>query len=191
MNYYWTYFLLPATVAETAPLAPLRDVAACLKANAMLSGVLMIGALFLLVRTAVGRPCAGGRCRRAGRGRGERRGHLRDRRRCSTRGRPLAGLLDTNIDAITAWRFGGLRIDNVPRSLWYTPQHTTAIALGLTGLLVAALAGARARLAAIAGAGLALGLATTLNPLLGVVCAAIYGMCVVGRCHARSRADGG
>jgi hypothetical protein len=93
-------------------------------------------------------------------------------------GRPLSALLDTNIDAITAWRFAGLRIDNIPRSLWYTPQHTTAIALGLIGLLVAALAGARARLAAIAGAGLALGLATTLNPLLGVVCAALYGVCV-------------
>jgi hypothetical protein len=52
------------------------------------------------------------------------------------------------------------------------------MALGLTGLLVAALAGARARVRAIAGAGLALGLATTLNPLLGVVCAALYGVCV-------------
>ena len=40
-----------------------------------------------------------------------------------------------NIDAMTAWVFGGLRVDNMPRSLWYTPQHTTAVALGLVGWL--------------------------------------------------------
>ena len=89
-----------------------------------------------------------------------------------------------NIDAITAWRYGGLRIDNIPRSLWYTPQHTTSLALGLVGLLVASAAGARASLAAIAGAGLALGLATTINPLLGAVCSIIYG--VADRAPTRS-----
>ena len=83
-----------------------------------------------------------------------------------------------NIDAITAWRYGGLRIDNIPRSLWYTPQHTTSLALGLVGLLVASTAGARASMAAIAGAGLALGLATTINPLLGAVCSIVYGVAV-------------
>ncbi len=82
-------------------------------------------------------------------------------------GRPLTDLLDTNIDAITAWRFGGLRVDNIPRSLWYTPQHTTSIALGLVGLLVASAGGVNARVPAIVGAGIALGLSTTMNPLLG------------------------
>jgi hypothetical protein len=175
MNYYWTYFLLPATVAETAPVASLRDVEGCLKANAMLSGVLMIGALFLLVRTAAGGPAAAAIAVMLAVLAASAEGTYEIVTLLTT-GRPLSALLDTNVDAITAWRFGGLRIDNVPRSLWYTPQHTTAIALGLTGLLVAALAGARGRLAAIAGAGLALGLATTLNPLLGVVCAAMYGI---------------
>jgi hypothetical protein len=177
MNYYWTYFLLPATVAETAAVPALRNVESCLKANAVLSGVLMIGALFLLVRAATPRPgpaaVAVALAVLAASAEGTYEIYT-----LLTRGRPLAGLLDTNIDAITAWRFGGLRVDNIPRSLWYTPQHTTAIALGLTGLLVAATAGARARIEAIGGAGLALGLATTLNPLLGVVCAAIYGVCV-------------
>jgi hypothetical protein len=63
--------------------------------------------------------------------------------------------------------------------LWYTPQHTTSIALGLIGLFVAATAGARASAAAIAGAGLALGLATTMNPLLGGVCSILYGVGVL------------
>ena len=179
MNYYWTYFLLPATVAEKGPLPPLRNVEACLKANAVLCGVLMIAMLFLLVRTAVPRPGPAAAAVALAVVAASAEGTY-EIVSLLNRGRPLAGLLDTNIDAITAWRFSppGLRIDNVPRSLWYTPQHTTAIALGLTGLLVAALAGARATLAAIAGAGLALGLATTLNPLLGVVCSAIYGLCV-------------
>ena len=36
MNYYWTYFLLPSTVAQTAPEAvpPLQDAQGDLKANA-------------------------------------------------------------------------------------------------------------------------------------------------------------
>ena len=177
MNYYWTYFLLPATTAETAPIGLLRDVEACLKANAVLSGVLMIGALFLLVRTAAGRPGPAAVAVSLAMLAASAEGIYEIRTLLAT-GRPLSALLDTNIDAITAWRFGGLRIDNIPRSLWYTPQHTTSIALGLTGLLVAALGGARARLAAIGGAGLALGLATMLNPLLGAVCAALYGICV-------------
>ena len=88
-------------------------------------------------------------------------------------------LLDTNIDAVTAWRFGGLRIDNIPRSLWYTPQHTTSIALGLIGLFFAATGGIDARVRAIAGAGLALGLSTTMNPLLGGICSILYGLCVL------------
>ena len=83
-----------------------------------------------------------------------------------------------NIDAITAWKYGGLRIDDIPRSLWYTPQHTTSLALGLVGLVVASTAGARASMVAIAAAGVALGLATTINPLLGAVCSIIYGVAV-------------
>jgi hypothetical protein len=75
--------------------------------------------------------------------------------------------------------FGGLRIDNIPRSLWYTPQHTTSIALGLVGLTIGVLGGAAARPAAVAGAGLALGLATMMNPLLGAACSLFYGVCVL------------
>ena len=57
----------------------------------------------------------------------------------------------------------------MPRSLWYTPQHTTAVALGLVGWLIALGGGARASCRRSPGAGLALGLATTMNPLLGGV----------------------
>jgi hypothetical protein len=177
MNYYWTYFLLPSAVAELAP-GEAFDVERCLESNAMLSGVLMIGALFLLARTAVSRPSAAaiGVSLAVVAASGEGLYAIVD---LLTRGRPLAALLDMNIDAVSNWSFGGMRIDNVPRSLWYTPQHTTSIGLGLTGLLVAATAGASASLAAVAIAGLALGLATTLNPLLGGICAILYGIVVL------------
>ncbi|MGH9309511.1 MAG: hypothetical protein ACRD1U_09065 [Vicinamibacterales bacterium] len=180
MNYYWTYFLLPSATARLAPSADPggRDVQPFLKANAMLAGLLMLAALFVLVRSGVGSNVAAAAAVALAVVAASAEGlyAIIDLR---SRGRPLAGLLDTNIDAISAWSFGGLRIDNIPRSLWYTPQHTTSIALGLVGLLCAATAGALARPAAIAGAGLALGLATTMNPLLGGACSMIYGLCVL------------
>jgi hypothetical protein len=180
MNYYWTYFLLPATVAREAPpsLPQLRDVQLCLKANAILAGLLMMGALFLLVRCGVNAswPAAVAVVVVVLAASAEGLYAIADVLR---HGRPWTVLRDTNIDAISNWSFGGLRIDNIPRSLWYTPQHTTSIALGLVALTIAALAGARARPAAIAGAGLSLGLATTMNPLLGALCSLIYGICII------------
>jgi uncharacterized membrane protein len=148
-----------------------------LKANAILVGVLMIAGLFLLVRSATSGATAAAVAVVLAVVAASAEGTyaIVD---LLTRGRPLDSLLDTNIDAITAWMFGGLRVDNVPRSLWYTPQHTTSIALGLAGLHIAVRTGAAARPAAIACAGLALGLSTTMNPLLGGICSLLYGSCV-------------
>jgi hypothetical protein len=179
MNYYWTYFLLPSSVAQVAPSPPeLQDVQRLLKMNALLSGLLMAGSLFLLVRSGVSSATAAGIAVALAIVAASAEGTyaIAD---LLARGRPLTELLNINVDAVTAWYFNGLRIDNIPRSLWYTPQHIVSIGLGLCGLLVAAYAGAAAPLRAIAGAGLALGLATTMNPLLGAACAAIYGACVL------------
>jgi hypothetical protein len=176
MNYYWTYFLLPSAVAQLAPGDAL-GVQHCLESNAILSGALMLAALFLLARTGVrsASAAAAGVALVVLAASAEGLYAIID---LLARGRPLSGLLNVNIDAVSNWSFGGLRIDNVPRSLWYTPQHTTSIALGIVGLLIAATAGAAARPAAVALAGLALGLSTTMNPLLGGVCAILYGICV-------------
>ncbi len=176
MNYYWTYFLLPATVASAGPAA-LHDVEASLKTNAFLSALLMVGVLFALVRTAVpsAGPAAAAVVLAILAASAEGFYAVVD---LLTRGRPRVALTDMNIDAVTAWRYGGLRIDDIPRSLWYTPQHTMSMALGLAGLVIASAAGATASLPAIAGSGLALGLATTMNPLLGGVCSLIYGAAV-------------
>jgi len=177
MNYYWTYFLLPATVATRAP-AMLQDVQSCLKTNALLSGLLMLAALYLLVRTAAlsGGAAAVAVALAVVAASAEGTYKIAD---MLANSQPLWQLADTNIDAITAWHFNGLRIDNIPRSLWYTPQHTTAVALGLIALVVAALSGAAANLAAVALSGFALGLATTMNPLLGAVFSSMYGVAVL------------
>jgi hypothetical protein len=189
MNYYWTYFLLPATVARLAPDAvpPLQDVQRVLKINALLSGLLMVGALFLLVRSGVRSPNAAAVAVALTILAASAEGAyaIWD---LASRGRPLDALRDINVDAITAWNFDGLRIDNIPRSLWYTPQHTVAVALGLCGMVVAAYGGAAAPLAAVLGAGLALGLATTMNPLLGAAFAAMYGLCMFADAVTQPRA---
>jgi hypothetical protein len=178
MNYYWTYFLLPATTARVAPLGHDLSVQYYLKANAMLAGALMIAALFVLVRTGTGSGASAAAAVLLSVLAASAEG-LYAMVDLLWHGRPLSALRAINVDAISNWSFGGLRIDNVPRSLWYTPQHTTSLALGLVGVTVAVLAGAKARPAAVAVAGLALGLSTTLNPLLGAVCAALYGACIV------------
>lgn len=176
MNYYWTYFLLPATVSHSAPgaIPPLRDVQACLKTNAILVGVLMMAALFLLVRTGVATPAPAALAVLLALLAASAEGLYAIVDLLRT-GRPMTELLDTNIDAITAWAFGGLRVDNMPRSLWYTPQHTTSIALALCALATGVLAGSAAPAGAILCAGLALGLSTTMNPLIGGVCSLLYG----------------
>jgi hypothetical protein len=179
MNYYWTYFLLPSTAAELLPPNPTGfvDLQRTLKANAIMAGLLMIAAMFLVVRSAVpgAWPAAIATALAVLAASAEGIYAIFDFVRS---GQPLWLLADTNVDAITAWSFGGMRIDNIPRSLWYTPQHTTAVALGLIGWLIAISSGAAASWWSIAGAGLALGLATTMNPLLGGCFSLVYGVAI-------------
>ena len=192
MNYYWTYFLLPASVARArATTAWRRRASACLKANAMLAGLLMVGALFLLVANGVASPWpAAARRRRspslAASAEGiyaivdllRRAGRSRI---CSTR---------TSMRSRRG-RFGGLRIDNIPRSLWYTPQHTTSVALGLIGLLVASAGGVSAPSAGDRRRRpRARPRRRRMNPLLGGVCSMIYGVVHRGRRVCTTRSGG-
>ncbi len=106
------------------------------------------------------------------------------------RGAPLSKLRDINVDAITAWKYGGLRIDGVHRTMFYTPQHGLSCALGLLALVPVALSGAVGPpREPIAVSGLLLGLATTLNPFLGAAFSLIYGLAIARRCRCRTRAS--
>jgi hypothetical protein len=178
IHYYWTYYLLPAALSESGP-PPLRDVERCLKLNALMTGLLLMSAVFLAAWSAVGRavPVALGTALALVASSAE--GFYESYQLWSA-GRPLSLLRDWNIDAVTAWPpFAGHRIDGLQRCLWYVPQHSMAYALGLIAMSVAAAAGSTASPAAIAITGLALGGSVAFNPLVGGIFALAFGLAVI------------
>jgi hypothetical protein len=175
MHYYWAYFLLPAVVAHDGP-APLQDVQSSLKTNAICSAALVFAAMWLLVRLAVPRPWAAALAVTLGVVAASAEGTFVIQQ-LARAGRPLAAVTDLNIDAITAWQFGGLRIDCLPRAIFYNPQHSMSCALALIAMLVAA-RGPIASTGAAMVAGIALGLSTCFNPFIGGVFSLIYGASV-------------
>jgi hypothetical protein len=76
------------------------------------------------------------------------------------RGVPMAGLRDLNIDGISNWKFGSLKVDGLQRLLLYQPHHATSWGLSLSALLVLRQARDASRLAVnlLAGVLLAMGL---------------------------------
>jgi len=177
LHYYYTYFLVPA-VLSGPERAPLVTVETALKSTAIGAAMLMFSLLFLAAWSITGRSGVAATASVLAlvapsfEGTYEILKFLR-------RGIPLSALADVNIDALTAWDFHGLRIDGLVRSMWYTPQHTTSFALGLIAVIVATRLPDRARPAAYALTGLALGLSVIMNPLLGAAFCAIYGAAVM------------
>lgn len=186
LHYYWTYFRIPATIAAQTGL----DVQTALKLNATGTAFLFLAAIYLAAWAALPAwpfttavavtltflgPSAEGLAA------------IVDLLR---RGHSLAELRDLNIDAVASWAFKGLRIDNLPRAMWYNPQHSFSCALGLLAVPVAIWGGIRARAAAIVLAGCALGASLAFNPLLGVAFCGVYGVTMIiatvtGRAAAR------
>lgn len=177
IHYYWAYFLLPAAISETGPPA-LRDVERCLKLNALATGLLLMSSVFLAAWAVVGKavPVAAATALALVASSAE---GLYALYRLWSRGAPLSGVRNLNIDAITAWWFEGHRIDGLQRCLWYVPQHSMAYALGLIAIAVAATAGSRATKRAIVLTGIVLGCAVSFNPFVGGVFALAYGIVVV------------
>ena len=52
------------------------------------------------------------------------------------RGIPLDAMRTLNIDAISNWKFGSMKVDGLQRLLLYQPHHATAWAVSLSALLV-------------------------------------------------------
>lgn len=184
LHYYWTYFLVPATVAAEGP-ALVRDVEPVLKVNAVATAALLMASFFMLARsTGAGAwPAALAVWVVALAASAE---GLIAVWNLLARGRPLELLRDTNVDAMTAWLYNGLRIDGVHRTMLYTPQHGLSCALGLLALVSAMAGGVRARMPAIVTTGILLGLSATVNPFLGGAFALIYGLAMAAE-TARSR----
>jgi hypothetical protein len=177
MNYYWTYFLLPAVVAHEAP-APLDNVQRALKVNAGLSALLVIGMLYVFTRTGVAGDGVAAAAVAIGLVATSAEGAF-VLQQLWRAGRPIAAVTEMNIDAITSWQFAGLRIDDLPRGLWYNPQHSFSCALGLIAAVIAAAGGAKASREAVWLAGVALGLSTCFNPFVGAVFSLIYGLSIL------------
>jgi hypothetical protein len=175
LHYYWTYFLVPAAASAVGPAV--LDVEATLKVNALATAALLIAAFFLLAWSAGAGPVAAAMAVLLVVVAASAEGAVAIKDLLQN-GTPLTKLRDINVDAITAWKYGGLRIDGVHRTMFYTPQHGLSCAIGLLALVPVALSGASGRLATIAVSGLLLGLATTLNPFLGGAFSLIYGLAI-------------
>jgi hypothetical protein len=178
IHYYWTYYLLPAVVAEVGP-SPVRDVQLCLKINALMTGLLLMSSVFLAAWTVAGRAFASAIASSLGLLASSAEG-IYQTFKLWQRGVPLAELRNWNIDAVTAWPpLAGHRIDGLQRCLWYVPQHSMAYALGIIALITSATAGPSASLTAIALCGVALGCSVAFNPLVGGIFALAYGLSIV------------
>jgi hypothetical protein len=173
IHYYWAYFLLPAAVSSSGP-APLRDVERCLKLNAFFCGLLFISAIFMSVRAAVPSAAAAGVSTALALVASSAEG-MSEVIRLARDGIPWASLRETNIDAITAWRWQGYRVDGLQRAIWYNPQHSMAGALGLIGMAAAARGSAATPLGGLL-AGLALGGSVAMNPFVGAMFSMAYGV---------------
>ena len=173
LNYYWAYFVPPAFLAKYARVLP--DITSLLLANAFCAGLLFVASIYVLAWCTVPRagPVAAAVACVVLAASAEGSFALW---RLWSRGQPLDGVRELNIDAITAWWFQTLTIDSLPRSLWYTPQHAMACALGCMALVVTVRGGRQLPLAAAIAAGIALGLAVIVSPFLGGVFAIVYGV---------------
>lgn len=180
LTYYWTYFL-PATVIGTrGETGAIAHVEGALKTSAMMTSLLLLAMIYCAGWVATGRTwaalAASGLAVLAPSFEG-----LYVLHDLLQRGQPLAALREINIDAVSAWPqypFRGFRIDNLPRTMWWTPQHAMSCAFGL----IAMVAASRGRIASIQGVlfiGTALGLSVTFNPLVGAIFCAIYGATVL------------
>jgi hypothetical protein len=186
VHYYWTYFRIPATLAARTSVG----VETALKVTAFATALLLVAAIYLAawvalpqwpvtVATAVALTIL---CPSI-----EGLAAIVDVLR---RGLPPSEVRDLNIDAIAAWAFKGLRIDNLPRTMWYTPQHGFSCALGVLAVPIAIGGGVRAKPAAIVLAGCLLGASLAFNPLLGAAFCGVYGITILADAIRRRAAIG-
>ena len=177
LNYYWAYYLLPAAVSGSSS-GGLASVENNLKVNAIGTAMLLVSAMFLLAWVVVpnGPAVAGAVLLAIIASSAE---GFYEIARLLARGAPLSALRDVNIDAISNWQFGGLRIDGIPRCFWWVPQHSMSYVMGLSALAVLAAAGTETSLAIIAAQGLLLAACVAFNPFVGSLFAAAWGLAVV------------
>jgi hypothetical protein len=175
VHYYWTYFRVPATLAGRTGVG----IESALKLNAVATAFLLVTAIYVAAWAAVpewpfvvaGAVALTILCPSA-----EGVAGIAD---VTRRGLPFSELRDLNIDALASWAFKGLRIDNLARTMWYTPQHGFSCALGVLAVPIALSGGVRTRPAAMLLAGVLLGASLTFNPVLGAAFCGVYGITIL------------
>lgn len=175
IHYYWTYFLVPAAAAPLAAATP--EVA--LKVNLLGTALLLVSATFVATVTAVPGLAMTAAAALALVILAASLEGVAALAYTVLQGQGLAGVRDLNVDALSRG-VGGLRIDNLPRAMWYTPQHAFSYAIGLGALPVALHAPLGAPAGAIFIAGLALAGSVACNPFVGGLLCAVYGLAVIG-----------
>jgi hypothetical protein len=182
LNYYWTYFVVPAFISKTG-LLPLTH--NYLTINALFAGMVFVSMIFVFAWLTIPRagPAAAGTLLALVAASAE---GVHVMWTLWQSGRPFEELRHLNIDAITYWFLRGLTVDGLPRSLWYTPQHAAACALSLIALVIPAYAPPRRPGIGLA-AGIPLGFALIVSPAIGGAFSVIYGLTAVcGAVRARS-----
>jgi len=179
LHYYWTYFLVPAAVSALGP-SPVTDIEGDLKVNALATAAVLLSSFYLLAWSSGAGSLASLLSVALVAIAASAEGLLAivDLLR---KGASLARLRDINVDAVTAWMFGGLRIDGVHRTMFYTPQHGLSCALGLLALVPLSASRVPLGWGGALVSGSLLGLATTVNPFLGGAFSLIYGLAVLAR----------
>jgi hypothetical protein len=174
LHYYWGYFLLPGAVSGAAP-GGLADVERDLTMNAIGTAFLLVSSMFIVAWLVVPRagPVAAAVTLAIVASSAE---GLVEVVRVVQRGMPLSSLREVNIDAISFWRYAGLRVDGIPRCFWWVPQHSTSYVLGLGAMAIAAAAGSGAPIAVYALAGVALAGSIAFNPFVGGLFAVAWGV---------------
>ena len=171
LHYYWAYYIAPAAIAGTGP-GQLANVEADLKVNAIGTALLLVSTLFLAAWTAVPHAFAAAAGVTLATVASSAEGTVA-LLRLVERGAPLGAVRDLNIDAISNWWFGGLRIDGIPRCFWWVPQHSMSYILGLVALAVVNASGSGGGAAAYWIAGAALAGSAAFNPFVGAIFAAV------------------
>jgi hypothetical protein len=185
LAYYWTYFLLPAAVTSTYPSpGPPPPIESFLRTNAIWTAHLFVSVIFLTAWVLVPRGLIAAAATALTVTAASAEGLYAALRSLKNAG-SLAPLKELNIDAITRWWFDGLTIDGLPRSFWYNPQHSMAVALGLAAMIIASRFRGERPLAAGGLAGLCLGLGLLMSPFPGgamaLIVAATFGWHLLAR----------
>jgi hypothetical protein len=170
LRYYWLAHLLPA-VEHRAARSALR-VEQLLLVNDFSIGLAFVGFLYLFIRHFVRSPGAAAAACVAVVLFSSFEGAEFLYRLWKTGG-PLTAVLDTNIDAVSRWKYESMPVDGLQRVLLYQRQHELGYILGLSALLLLVQARERITAGALFLAGCLLGMALLLSSFAAMMLTAI------------------